>query len=389
MERTYAFTDEAGNHGLDFEKLDTSTHFIVTAIIMKESKLEEVRNGLETVRKKFFQTGEIKSSSVGKNHSRRKLILNEIVEFDFNIFAIVVDKREIDKNSGLQYRKSFYKFVNNLVHKELRASFPVLTICADELGTNDYMRSFCEYVKNHEEYPDLFHHRDFYFEDSKRSIIVQLADYISGTLLYTYDIEKKKDAPNFIQLLNNKILRIENYPKVIKNYVFNGGAISTQYDERIANISLKRAQLFLSKYEDNDDEDVKIQLQVLKYLCSRFINNDTRDYISTKELLNYLKRCYGVELKVQYFRTRIIARLRDNNVIISSSSRGYKLPSRKEELYDFINHGTTIIMPMLDRLKKCRDIIKMDTCGEVDIFSNSEYVELKKYFDIENTEDIS
>lgn len=147
--------------------------------------------------------------------------------------------------------------------------------------------------------------------------------------------------------------------------------------------------MFLSKYEYNDDEDVKIQLLVLKYLFSRFINNDTRDYISTKELLNYLKRCYGVELKVQYFRTRIIARLRDNNVIISSSSRGYKLPSRKEELYDFINHGTTIIMPMLDRLKKCRDIIKMDTCGEVDIFSNSEYVELKKYFDIENTEDIS
>lgn len=280
------------------------------------------------------------------------------------------------------------RFTNNLVHKELRAAFPILTICADELGTNEYMQGFIKYVKEREEYPDLFQQRNFYFENSKNSVIVQLADFISGTLLFSYDAVKREGSPDYLSILRNKIIRIENYPKKMMEYVFNGGALAVHYDQRIANISLKRAQMFTSKFDDSNEEDVKIQLQVLKYLCFRFINNDTRDYISTKEIMNYLKRSLGVSVSVQYFRTRIIAKLRDNNVIISSSPKGYKLPSKEAELYDFINHGTTIIMPMLGRLKKCRDIINLETLGEVDLFNNTEYRDLQRYFSLEKTEDL-
>jgi hypothetical protein len=85
---------------------------------------------------------------------------------------------------------------------------------------------------------------------------------------------------------------------------------------------------------------------------------------------------------MQYFRTRIIAKLRDEGVIIASSPKGYKIPSREEELYDFINHGTSIIMPMLARLKKCRDNISQGTDGELDLFANTEYRSLKEYFDL-------
>lgn len=85
---------------------------------------------------------------------------------------------------------------------------------------------------------------------------------------------------------------------------------------------------------------------------------------------------------MHYFRTRIIAKLRDEGVIIASSSKGYKIPSKVDELYDFINHGTTIILPLLDRLKKCRDNIKIGTDGKLDLFDNSEYKTLKEFFDI-------
>lgn len=388
MERVYAYTDEAGNSSFEFDKPDNSTHFIVTSILVKESKIDEVVSKVEAVRKQYFQTGEIKSSSIGKNHRRRASILNALKDIDFKIFAVVVDKRELDKDSGLQYKKSFYKFMNNLVHKELRAAFPILTICADEIGSNEYMQSFSRYVKEREEYPDLFHQRDFLFMDSKRSILVQLADLICGTLLYTYDAKKKQDSLNFVKILDSKIIRIENYPKIIKDYIFNGGALATDYDERIANISLKRAQMFLTKHENTDDYDIKLQLLTLKYLCFRFINNDTRSYIPTRELINYLQRSTGENIKTQYFRTRIIAKLRDQNVIIASSPKGLKLPSKQEEVYDFINHGTTIIMPMLARLKKCRDIINIETMGDLDLFDNTEYRALQKFFDNEHLDDL-
>ena len=379
--RIYAFTDEAGNQGFDFSKNDISTHFIVTAIMVEEDKVKEVEKEVEEVRKRYFQTGEMKSSLVGRNHNRRIKILEQLTRIDFKIFSVVVDKREIKGYGGLQYRKSFYKFINNLVHKELRSAFPILTICADEIGTNEYMKSFIKYVKEKEEFPNLLQDREFYFEDSKNSVILQLADFISGTLLFTYDANKSQGAPNFMEILNENIIRIENYPKKIENYIFNGGALYQEYDEKIANISLRRAQLFIHKFQNSEDEDIKIQLLVLKYLCFRFINNDTRKYIPTNEILSYLRRNNGIDIKTQYFRTKIIAKLRDNNVIISSSSKGYKLPSKKEELFDFINHGTTIIMPMLSRLKKFRDIINLETMGEIDLFDNSEYNGLKQYFD--------
>lgn len=58
MERVYAFTDESGNHGFDFNKPDISTYFIITSIIVAESDRGQIELEIERIRKKYFQTGE-------------------------------------------------------------------------------------------------------------------------------------------------------------------------------------------------------------------------------------------------------------------------------------------------------------------------------------------
>ena len=55
-----------------------------------------------------------------------------------------------------------------------------------------------------------------------------------------------------------------------------------------------------------------------------------------------------------------------------------KYHQQKKELYDFVNHGMSIIMPMLSRLKTCNDIIKMGTNGKVNLFEKTEYHSLSK-----------
>ena len=86
-------------------------------------------------------------------------------------------------------------------------------------------------------------------------------------------------------------------------------------------------------------------------------------------------------MSLQTFRNKIIAKLRDNEVIISSSTSGYKIPSTEKELYDFINHGKSIIMPMLSRLRTCNDIIRMGTDGAINLFERAEYHSLAKMFE--------
>ena len=105
MERMYAFTDEYGAFGYDLDNPSVSTHFIITAIIVRESDLEAYTAGAEAIRKKYFQTGEIKSSKLGpEKHHRRMLILQDISALPMHFLTICIDKRSCMENMNARLR---------------------------------------------------------------------------------------------------------------------------------------------------------------------------------------------------------------------------------------------------------------------------------------------
>lgn len=382
MEKVYAFTDESGSFGWQLDNETVSSHFIITAIIVRESQLDTLRTQLEPIRKFHFQSGEMKSSKIGANHNRRLRILNELLPLEFSIFPVIVDKAACAKMKGLRYKPSFYKFMNNIVHKELRRSFQNLVVVADEIGSNEYMKSFISYVKDREDVPDFFNNTSFYFENSTHDVIIQLADFISGTLSFCFDKHKiSAECPDYKKYLDKKIIRLMLYPKTYETYILDTSTLAKEYDHEIASICFRQAAIFLEKNRDSDDPEIQAQSIVLEYLLFRFMNNDKRGYIPTKELINQLLYTQHEKISVSTFRLKIICKLRDAGVIIASSSKGYKIPAQKTELYDFINHGVSVAIPVLDRMKKCRDIIKMGTTNQVDLFDHTEYNNLKRYFD--------
>ena len=385
MERVYAFTDEYGAFGWELNNPTVSTHFIITAIIVKESDLASFTEKAEALRKKHFQTGEIKSSKIGKDHKRRLRVLRDLEDIPFSVFSVCIDKQKCLDNmsmKGLQYKKTFYKFMNNIVHRELRRAFEKIVVVADEIGTNEYMQSFCQYVRNHQDLPNLFGDAQFGFESSKSDVRIQIADLISGTLAYAYDTHKRSDdAPNYVQVLKNKIIRIELYPKTYENYVLENSAIAEDYDEDIAKLCFAQAVKFVEHNANDADPEIKAQVIVLQYLLFRFMNNDTRGYIYTQELKGQLANTELRGISDSAFRMRVIGKLRDKGVILASSQKGYKIPSKQAELYDFINHDAKIVIPMLARLKKCRDLVKLGTVNELDLLDHPEYEQLRAYFD--------
>jgi hypothetical protein len=100
---------------------------------------------------------------------------------------------------------------------------------------------------------------------------------------------------------------------------------------------------------------------------------DPTRYISSFELIEHIKARRGKSVKLHYFQTKLIAPLRDEGVLIASSYRFYKLPSFEADLFAFINHSNTIIQPMLMRVKKFRDQIRLATDVELDILDKEEY----------------
>lgn len=382
----YAFVDEFGQFGFNFEAESGSTHFIVTAIIVDECDLETVSAGVEDIRKRYFQTGEMKSSKVSKNHQKRNQILQELLKLPFQIFAIICDKRKISENSGLHYKQSFYKFLDNLVYQELRVSFSNLVIVADEMGGNDFMESFAQYVRSKEVPLSFFDKSLFRFENSKNSVIIQVADIVSGSLAFCYDEHKKKyaEGSNYKAVLDGKILRIKEYPETFESFNTEHENLNPNYNPLIANICYRKAKYFFETHQKPENDEEKMQLAVLKYLLFRFMNKSPRNYIPTKELISQLVYLGYERLSLQAFRNKIIAKLRDADVVIASSVDGYKIPACESEILDFVDHGVNIIMPMLSRLKRCNDVVKLGTSGKVDIFERSEYKMLAKLFEDKN-----
>jgi hypothetical protein len=337
------------------------------------------------LRKKFFSTGEIKSSSVGKNHYRRTKILKELIKLPFQVFAVVIDKKACLENmsmKGLNYKPSFYKFMNNIVHQELRRAFEKITIVADEIGSSEYMKSFCKYVDSKQDIPNIWGDTNFTFEDSKSDARIQIADFISGTLSFIYDSKRKNATnPDYYNILQEKIIRIEEYPKIYRNYILEESALADEYDVQVAKLCFAQVVKYIEDNNNSEDEDVQCQIIVLQYLLFRFMNNTTRDYIYTGELTDQLKKSGKSGFTERNFRTRIIGKLRDKGVIIASSNKGYKIPSKEKELYDYVNHDATVVIPMLARLKKCRDLVKLATNNELDLLNREEYKPLKDFFD--------
>lgn len=381
MYNKIAFIDEFGNDGLDFSKEHVSAHFIVTSIIIEESQLTNIEESIEYIRKKYFQTGEIKSSNVGKNDRRRLNILKDLKDLDFYIFSVVIDKREL-KGEGFKYKDSFYKFLHSLVDRELFKIFPNLLVVSDDIGDKKFKIGFIKYIKNNH-IPDLFNQSDFKLSNSKSNLLVQVADFITGTIARCYEPDKLSEKrSDFLNILKQKILELRFWPPDFQPYAYDPHVDFDNFDPLISELAINLAEQFLKKKSKSSVPADVDQCNCLKYLLFHFRNVNPESFLSTYELINHLDVNRSRRMSIHYFRSKVIAKLRDNDVIISSSNKGYKLPSSSMDLYTFVNHSNSYIEPMLARLIRCRNKIKMASMNKIDILDHKEFKYLKKVTDL-------
>jgi len=371
-----AFADEYGNNSFEFET--QGTHFIVATIICNAENIPELEEQVNNIRRVHnFQTGELKSSKVAKNHYRRKKILEDISKLNISIYAVIVDKRKLT-GKGFHYKRSFYKYLNNLLYKELFRTFSQLELYVDEYGGNDYMLEFKRYVAKHHQ-RTLFSGSEFEILNSKESNLIQLADFIAGTLGYIYDVRKKSnESENFLNIIKPIISNLNFFPKEYSYEDIANSNTDESFDPLIAELSILRITDFLDKANGKDQQTID-QINFLKLLLLYQRVYYKSRYISTKEIFNHLNQLRPTRLHEEYFRAKVVGNLRDKGVLIASSRDGYKIPINRRELEAFIKHGNKIILPMVNRIQEVRNAIKLATHNQLDLLDNFE--ELKQMID--------
>lgn len=378
MKKKTAFVDEYGNNSFKFSS--QGSHFIVSAVICNSEKVKDLEIEVDKIRKKhLFQSGEIKSSGIAKNHRRRLRVLEDVSKLDISVYAVIIDKRKL-KGKGFKYKKSFYKYLNNLLYKELFRTFPQLELYVDEHGGNDYMVEFKNYVNKHHQ-KTLFSGSLFEMHNSKQSNLIQIADLISGTLGYIYDETKMSDySDQFKSIIKPITSDLNFFPKDYNFDDLKESNTDSNFNPMIAEVTLLRINEFIEK-EKGTDQQKNDQINFLKLLLLYQRVYYKSRYISTKEIFNHLNQSRDKPLGEGYFRSKVVGNLRDKGILISSSTKGYKVPTSEKDLQSFLKHGNKIILPMINRISIMRNAIKLASNNELDILDNDDLKELKQFIE--------
>ncbi|GAA4429247.1 hypothetical protein GCM10023188_14380 [Pontibacter saemangeumensis] len=368
------FVSEARAHGFGFD-CPEDTHFSVTVVLVKEENKREVGEGFLQIRQRLFSNGKFELAEGGAGQAQRREFLEELKALDFSFHALLVDKRKLHQKSPLRYRGTFYKFLSGLIYNNLYRTVRDLSVVASALGTAKFMESFRRYIlENHQ--VDLFSPAPFTFSDAGEEPLQQLAGFLGGSLnafhagLSDADVERE---------LSDRCVGVERWPEGYVPYtVDTEGMVADAQDEAITVAAQLRARDYLQRHAGSEDPVIRSRMVFVEYLLLVFTYNYKTRFIHTYELLQHLNS-YKYETFTEHrFRSLVVGPVRDEGVLIVSSSAGYKLPCSVRDIYNFFNYYNQQIQPMLHRLGQCHRALELATGGGLSVLEQPEYAGLKK-----------
>jgi hypothetical protein len=377
MSKKIGFIDEFGDKSIHFQKGGVTIYFVVTAIIVNEDSVENIREEFRKISSEQTQAPEIKSSAKAFQKIENRLeMLEAISTLDFRIYSVIVDKRKIFEDSGLKFRNSFYKYINGLLDRELYDYYPYLELVSDQHGSDKFMEGFVSYVEENHQQTELFKGPTFSFSDSKDEPLIQLADFIAGSIARCYEPEKFDIRNNeILEILDKKILHLREWPEVPIKFLGKVENLDEQYNPELVNFIFFRIDEFIHLHQDTTSYEIKNQLICLHYLIFRFKKNPY-SYVFSDEIIDRIN-IREINISKRLLNKEIILKLRESKILITSSSNGYKIPCCKADIIRFYNNYSSKIIPMIETVGKADIIIKSATSGNINILESEEYELLK------------
>ena len=375
-----AYIDECGSFGFDFASEGASKYYILCAVIVEDKNSQKLHDAINSIKKSNgFALTEMKSSKIGSDNNRRTRIISQLLPIDFRAIVFIADKEAFIKGSPLtEYKKTFIKFLHQRLYDRLYHVYPKLKIIEDETGTTEFQESFKKYIAERRPQYSLLDEYDFDYCDSKDEILVQLADIIGGSINRSLT---DPSAPNYLVMLKGKILLVDDFPSKHQPYWGSTTPEECKFDKDIYALSIKCASDFIAKNEHIDTDEKRAQVAFLRYLLFYAQNVDPTRYIYSNQVISVIKEYTKQKVSRNFLYRKVIAPLRDEGVIIASSSHGYKIPISVEDIKTYLNSTHTIVSPMLHRIGICRALIQQQTRNQLDVLDDPAFLRYKKYFD--------
>lgn len=359
MEKVYVFGDEFGTSTLKENDLKNITHFVYSAVVIKESNIERARKVRDEISNIFLFGNKIKSSSKALKDDKRRLdILKHLTaNLNFTIYLLVIDKNELSKEvGGLRFKEVFYKYFQKIFIGLINNNFHNFKIFMDSIISEEFAIDIKSYLS--ENIADSLFDKYEMSNDVKEPLI-QFADLISGSFGRVVNLSFDSSIRDEIfEILKPNIIKTSFFPIKEKTSSQNLNIYGNEVDEEIYNIVRSDA---INLIENDNDE-------IHKEVLSLLVNHQKispKHFVYTYELINSIRHLIGKEISIENLRI-VIRDLRYKGIIIVSNTNkgGYKLAVNKNDVYLYFNHYLKYVLPMLQKVEIANNIFKSKTVGE-------------------------
>lgn len=347
----HAFIDESGDP--HFSNGSSNT-FLICATLINEADIPEITENLKKLLAKY-NLPELKSKKLN-DQKKRADILRLIASWKVSIVTIYVKKEDFDKaGQWFRYHGSFYKYVERLLVSEVVRIYGNVDLTFDTFGDLKYRESFVEYIKGaiaKRSQIDLFS-PEIVMTPPQSDILIQLSDVMGGSLRKFFAGELI-DVKNILDPIwkGSLIVGEPGWMKMVNSDVSDG---SSQIDSDIMRVALESVNLFIEENKRNDDRAVACE--TLDYLKGCLLYGDPSEYCYRTSIKDWLIYRGYKDYNEEKVSREVISLLREEGVMLVSSSEGIKIPSSEKDVRDHYLFILGQAIPSLKRLKKMHQVI--------------------------------
>ena len=178
------FLDDSGDPGFKVEQ-GSSPSFVIALVIFDDHlEAEKCAVAIKELRRELGLSDQYEFRFSGTKKAFRLAFLNIVARFQFRVRAIVMHKRRIYGSRLQSSRDSFYRYAIKMVLKRSHGRIRAASLRIDGHGDREFRRELRAYLSREirPKEGDAPIISKIKTVDSKRDVLIQLADMLAGTL---------------------------------------------------------------------------------------------------------------------------------------------------------------------------------------------------------------
>ena len=199
------FIDDSGDPGFKFNR-GSSRYFVIACVIFNNREASEITSQvLHSLKREMSWNQNREFKFHRANDGQKELFFNSIKNSPFKIRAIAIDKYKIKEAITIQQHSFYLQTIIRVLDNYTNMNKAQIYLDGKE-NRNFQKQSSAKIRKVLNQYQQRM--TEFRFVDSKRNILIQMADMVAGAIDAKFDPNKrmKKD---YLEIIKSHIEKID------------------------------------------------------------------------------------------------------------------------------------------------------------------------------------